>query len=190
MSLNIEQNRKARKYTQKEQFLRVLWGGGKYLFKLSPRISFSWRAFILRLFGAKIGRASRIYSSAVIYMPWNLTMGDYSAIGENALIYNLGKVSIGKNVSISHRSHLCAGTHDYTDPLIPLLKPPITLKDNVWICADAFLHPGVVIPEGAVVGARSVVTKSLSIDWAVYAGNPCKQVALRTKHGTINPDSD
>jgi len=178
MSLDIEKNRKARKYTRKEQFLRVLWGLGKYLFKLSPRVFFSWRAFILRLFGAKIGRASRIYSSAVIYMPWNLTMGDFSAIGENALIYNLGHVTIGDNVNVSHRSHLCAGTHDYTDPLIPLLKPPIILEDNVWVCAEAFIGPGITVSAGAVVGAGSVVCKNVD-SWTVVGGNPAKFIKKR-----------
>lgn len=178
MNLNIEENRHAQKYTMREQFMRVLWGFGRYLFKLSPRIFFRWRVWVLRLFGAKIGRSVNIYPSAIIYMPWNLTIGDYSAIGEDALIYNLGKINIGSNATISHRAHLCAGSHDYVDPALPLLKPPITIADNVWICAQAFVGPDVTINEGAIVGAAAVVTKDVE-PWTVVAGNPAKFIKKR-----------
>ncbi len=57
-------------------------------------------------------------------MPWNLEVGDLSSIGENVLIYNLGKVNIGSKTTISHRAHLCAGTHDYTNPILTTRKSP------------------------------------------------------------------
>ena len=66
---------------------------------------------------------SIIYSSTVIWFPWNLEIGDWSAIGEETLIYNLGKVTIGEKATVSHRVHVCAGTHDYTVPALPLLVP-------------------------------------------------------------------
>ena len=94
------------------------------------------------MFGAQVGRNVNIYPSALIYYPWNLEIGDDSSIGEWALIYNLGTVTIGKRTTISQRVHLCAGTHDYREPTLPLLKPPIIVGDEVWICADAFVGPG------------------------------------------------
>lgn len=178
MTLDIDNNRKAIKYTKKELVLRFLWGVIRPCFQFSPRIFFKWRVFILRLFGAKIGCSVHIYPSAVIYMPWNLKIGDFSAIGEDALIYNLGKVSLGNKVTVSHRAHLCAGTHDYTDSALPLLKLPISLDDNVWICSQAFVGPGVTIGEGAVVGAAAVVTKDVE-PWLVCAGNPAKAIKKR-----------
>ena len=116
-------------------------------------------------------------------MPWNLEIGDYSAIGEDALIYNLGKVTLGNNVTVSHRAHLCAGTHDYTEATLPLLKPPITLADNVWVCAQAFIGPDVVIGEGGVVGAAAVVTKNVG-SWSVVAGNPAVFIKKRVLKGS------
>jgi len=181
--IDITKNRESQKYTKRELFLRVLWGLGQFIFKFSPRIFFSWRVFILRLFGAKIGHSVHIYPSAVIYMPWNLSMGNYSAIGEDALIYNLGRISLGNNVTVSHRAHLCAGTHDYTDTSLPLLKLPITLEDNVWVCAEAFIGPNVVIGEGAVVGASAVVTKDVD-SWVVVAGNPAVFIKKRVLKGS------
>ena len=111
-------------------------------------------------------------------MPWNLSIDDWSAIGENAYIYNLGPITIGKCVTISHRAHLCAGTHDYSKPDLPLLKPPIHISDQAWICADAFVGPGVTIGEGAIVGARAVAIKNVE-PWAIVAGNPAQMVSKR-----------
>ena len=176
--LNINSNREAQKYSRKELLFRVLWGFGRFAFRLSPRPCFGLRRFILRIFGAKVGRNVNIYSSALIYYPWNLEIGAESAIGEWALIYNLGTVKIGARTTISQRAHLCAGTHDYRDPVLALIKPPIVIGDSVWVCADAFVGPNVKIEDGAVVGACSVVTRDVA-PWTVGAGNPATFVKTR-----------
>lgn len=178
VTLDIISNRKAVKYRKKELLLRVLWAVIIPLFRFSPRICFGWRRFILRLFGAKIGRETHVYNSVTIYMPWNLEIGDHSSIGEHVYIYNLGRISIGNKSTISHRAHLCAGTHDYIDPALPLLKPIIMVHDQVWVCADAFVGPGVMIEEGAIVGARAVVVKDVP-PWSVVAGNPARFIKKR-----------
>jgi putative colanic acid biosynthesis acetyltransferase WcaF len=178
MSLEIHKNRVAQKYSKKEQLLRALWMGGSFLFRLSPRPFFGFRRFLLRLFGAKVGNRVNIYSSATIYFPWNLRIRDFSAIGEHALIYNLGMVEIGRNVTISHLAQVCAGTHDYTDSSMPLFKPKIVIEDNVWICTQAFVGPGIRVKEGAVIGACAVLTKDAEA-WTVYAGNPGKAIKPR-----------
>ena len=106
-------------------------------------------------------------------------MGAWSAIGEDAFIYNLGLVTLGEKVTVSHRAQLCAGTHDYTQPDLPLLKPPIVIEDQAWICADAFVGPGVLVGEGAIIGARAVVMKNVA-PWAIVAGNPATVIKKRT----------
>lgn len=176
--LDVRGNQAARKYTPGEMLRRVLWGGGKVLFRLSPRPCFGWRRLVLRCFGARVGRHVHVYPSTRIYFPWNLSIGDWSAIGEDALVYNLGPVTIGQQATISHRAHLCAGTHDYTRPDLPLLKPPITIGDQAWICADAFVGPGVTVGEGAIVGARAVAVKDVP-PWSVVAGNPAREIKKR-----------
>lgn len=133
---------------------------------------------MLRLFGAKIGRHVQIHPSVRIFLPWNLEVGDWSSIGFDALVYSLGRVTIGERVTISQRAHLCAGSHDYRDRAMLLLKPPITIGDGAWICADAFVGPGVNVGEGAVLGARSVVMRSVERN-SVMAGNPARRVADR-----------
>ena len=176
--LDIVANRTASKYTKHELFLRVLWGFGKLMFRLTPRPCFGLRRSILRSFGAKVGENVNIYPSATIYYPWNLEIGSGSAIGEWALVYNLGKVSIGSRTTISQRVHLCAGTHDYNDVAMPLVKPPIEIGDEVWICADAFLGPNVKVGNRAVVGAASVVVKNCNAGF-IYGGNPAKKIKER-----------
>ena len=176
--LDIAANREAIKYSKAELLKRVLWGLVYPFFRFSPRVFFKWRCFLLRLFGAGVGQNVHVYNSANIFMPWNLDIGDWSAIGEHAYIYNLGEISIGKNVTISHRAHLCAGTHDHTKPDFPLLKPSIKVEDSVWIGADAFVGPGIVVGEGAVVGAGSVVVKDVE-PWTVVGGNPAKFIKKR-----------
>jgi putative colanic acid biosynthesis acetyltransferase WcaF len=176
--LDVEQNRRARKYSSGEMIRRVLWTLVQPLLRFSPRICFGWRRFLLRCFGAKIGRRVHVYSSATIYFPWNLEAGDDSAIGEGVLVYNLGRVTLGERVTISHRAHLCAGTHDHTKPDFPLLRPPITIGSEAWICADAFVGPGVTVGEGAIVGARAVAMKDVK-PRVIVIGNPARESKAR-----------
>lgn len=177
-AIDIESNRRAAKYSKKILALRLLWGAAKICFRLSPRPCFGFRRWLLRLFGAKVGNRVHIYPSAIIYFPWNLQIGDDSSIGEWALVYNLGQVSIGSRTTISQRVHLCAGTHDYNDSAMVLLKPPISIGNEVWVCADAFIGPKVVIANRAIVAAASVVVKSVESD-AIVGGNPAKFIKSR-----------
>jgi putative colanic acid biosynthesis acetyltransferase WcaF len=181
-TLDISANRTAAKYSNSEMLRRALWLFGEMLFRFSPRPFFGWRRMVLRSFGAKIGNHVQIYNSATIYFPWNLQIGDWSSIGEGALIYNLGPVTIGSRATISHRAHLCAGTHDYRRTDLPLLKPPIIIEDQAWICAEAFVGPGVRIGEGAVVGARAVAVENVE-PWTVVAGNPARFIKKRIMKG-------
>lgn len=180
--LDITANRRAAKYRGTEMVLRILWSVVTPFFRFSPRICFGWRRFLLKLFGARVGNQTNIYNSAIIYMPWNLSIGEQSSIGEWALIYNLGPITIGNRTTISQRAHLCAGTHDFTEPALPLIKPPIVVNDQAWVCADAFVGPNVTIGEGAIVGARAVVTKDVK-PWTIVAGNPATFIKNRQLRG-------
>ena len=59
-----------------------------------------------------------------------------------------------------------------------LTKPPISIGDEVWICADAFVGPGVTVSDRAVVGARAVVVKDVEED-EIVGGNPAKIIGKR-----------
>lgn len=175
---DIRSNRRQKRYTTAEKLKRVAWACAWPLFRFSPRTFFEWRSMLLRMFGARIGKHVHVYNSAQVYFPWNLEIGDWSAVGEQAFIYNLGRVTIGSRVTLSQRCHLCAGTHDYADPSLPLLKPPIVIGDQAWVCADAFIGPGVTVGEGALVGARAVAVRDVE-PWQIVAGNPARPVKKR-----------
>ena len=173
--IDVNANRAETKWSRREQVLRVLWGSVLPLFVLSPRPFWGWRRFLLRLFGARIGPEVHIYPSARITMPWNLNIGDSAAIGDRVNLYALGSITIGARATVSQGAHLCAGTHDISDPIRPLLKPPITIGSDAWVCADAFVGPGVTVGEHAIVGARAVAMKDVPAH-AIVAGNPARQI--------------
>jgi putative colanic acid biosynthesis acetyltransferase WcaF len=184
LALDNAGNRAARKYSTREQTLRVLWACAGWLFSWSPRPLFGWRRLVLRAFGARVGAHVHVYPRARIVMPWNLDIGDWAAIGDDALIYNLGRVRIGAHATVSYRAHLCAGSHDLNDPALPLLKPPIDIAAGAWIGTDAFVGPGVSIGVGAILGARAVVMKDVAAH-AVVAGNPARVIGTRRIASTL-----
>jgi putative colanic acid biosynthesis acetyltransferase WcaF len=139
------------------------------------------RVAALRLMGARIGPRCLIQPGVRVLMPWNLELADHVAIGEGVNIYNFAKVQIGRMTVVSQFSYLCTGSHDHERADMPLTFAPITLGEQVWVAAEVFVAPGVSIAEGAVVGARSVVTKSLLEPWTVYAGHPCRKIKPRAR---------
>jgi len=150
-----------------------------FFFKPSPVPFFSYRNWLLNVFGATVKKDAHVYPTVKIWLPANLTMQEGSALGPNVNVYNQGNVSIGRNVIVSQGAHLCASTHDYNSRLHPLILAPILIEANAWICADAFIGPGVTIAEGGVVGARAVAMKNIEA-WGVYGGNPARKINERT----------
>lgn len=166
-------------FTLQNRILRLLWNVVYVVFfRYSPRPFHSWRSFLLRLFGAKIGKGVHIYPGVKIWGPWNLEAKDEAGVADGVDLYTQGKITLGVRSIISQRSYLCAGTHDYTKKGHPLVTAPIVVGDYAWIAAEAFVHPGVTIGNGAVIAARSVVTKDMP-EWMVCGGMPCKPLKER-----------
>jgi putative colanic acid biosynthesis acetyltransferase WcaF len=158
---------------------RVLWGiVWLLLYRPSPKPLHCWRRFVLRLFGARIGRHAYPHASARIWAPWNLEMGDYSCLSHHVDCYCVAPIRIGAHATVSQYSFLCTASHDIEAADMPLVTGPITIGDGAWITADVFIGPGVTIGEGAVVGARSSVFKDV-VPWTVVAGNPAGFVKKR-----------
>lgn len=149
-----------------------------FLFKpFSSNIFNFWRVGVLKLFGAKIGKGSIVYSTVYAPAPWNLKMGTYSCLGPQVQLH-IDKIIIGDKVTVSQRTYLCNGSHDINYLNTPFISKPIELKNHSWIAAEAFIAPGVTIGEGAIVGARGVVFKDVE-KWTVVGGNPAKFIKKR-----------
>ncbi len=185
MKLLISECRRHRNYTSVEIVLRLMWAMSQPAFRWTPRILWGCRNLVLRAFGATLGRGVRIDPSVRIFAPWQLSIGDDTSIGWDVILYNLGPMRIGSRVTISQGAHLCGGTHDFRHPEMRLQRMPITIEDDAWVCADAFIGPGVTVRSGAVVGARAVVTRNVP-SGTVVAGNPAVEVNRRLIVG--NPE--
>jgi putative colanic acid biosynthesis acetyltransferase WcaF len=162
------------------QLGRSLWQvAWLLLFRPTPRLFHPWRCLLLRMFGAKLGKAVHPYPSARIWAPWNLEMGDHACLSEDVDCYCVDKIRIGANSTVSQYSFLCSASHDYTKSSMPLVIAPITIGARVWIAADVFVAPGVTIGDGAMVAARSSVFTDLP-EWMVAKGNPAVPVKPRS----------
>jgi putative colanic acid biosynthesis acetyltransferase WcaF len=177
-SIDIAQNRSSVKYSRRENIQRALWMIGGLVFRAVPRPLYRVRSSILRLFGARIGPHCQIYPTVRIFLPSQLEIGAWTAVGDRATLYNLGSIRIGDSVTISQGAHLCAGSHNYSDPSMPLIRAEIIVENSAWICAEAFVGPGVTIGRRAVVGARAVVVRSVE-PGVVVGGNPARVIKSR-----------
>lgn len=170
-------------YKPSEYALRVAWEIVQVLlFRPSPRQFWGWRSILLRAFGANVGADVRVWPTARIFAPWNLVVGSGTSIGDSAIVYNLGRITLGRRVTISQRAHLCAGTHDYESPGMPLVKLPIKIQDDVWVAAEAFVGPNTEVGARTIVAARAVVVRDFGPN-VVVAGNPARVVKHRSVVG-------
>lgn len=177
--IEVDATRCRSAHTRRNKLGRMLWAFvWTFLFRLSPRFLQGWRRFLLRAFGASIGRGACIYPSARIWAPWNLKMSDYSCISFDVDCYCVDQVTVGAHATVSQYSFLCTATHDITRADMPLVTAPIVIGDGAWVAADAFIAPGVTVGEGAVVAARSTVLKDVQ-PWTVVGGAPAKFLKAR-----------
>ncbi|MBU6300545.1 MAG: WcaF family extracellular polysaccharide biosynthesis acetyltransferase [Verrucomicrobia bacterium] len=152
----------------------ALWGLVRILFFLSP---WPWpsafKASLLRLFGARVGRGVVIRPRVQISFPWRLEIGDHSWLGEEVLLLNLAPVRIGSHCCLSQRAFLCTGSHDFHAAAFPLVTAPIQILDRSWIAAGCFVAPGITFGPDAMAAAGSVVTRDVA-PLTIVAGNPAR----------------
>ncbi|MGY4472347.1 putative colanic acid biosynthesis acetyltransferase WcaF [Bradyrhizobium sp. LB9.1b] len=143
------------------------------LFAWSPQPAYGWRRWLLRLFGAKVGKGVLVRPTARVTYPWKVQLGNHCWIGDHAELYSLGPITVGDNAVVSQRSYVCAATHDYNNITFPLVAIPVVVEHEAWIAADCFIAPGVTVGAGAIVGARSTVLASVPRA-TIVAGHPAE----------------
>lgn len=158
---------------------QVLWYFTNILFfKNAFVVHAGFKAMLLRLFGASVGKGVVIKPSVNIKFPWKLTIGDHSWIGENVWIDNIDQLVIGSNVCISQGALLLNGNHDAKKTGFDLITAPIKLEDGVWIGAKAIVCPGVTCKSHSILTVGSVASKDLEA-YSIYKGNPAVFVRER-----------
>ena len=153
----------------------VLWFPIQHAFFKSSFLPYAVRPFLLKLFGASIGRRVFIRRGVMVHFPWNLEIGDECWIGEEVWFINHEKIKIGSNVCISQRSIICSGGHDYRSTSLEYDHKSIEIKDGAWICLDAKVLPGVTIGECSVVSAGEVARKSVP-DYSMLVGGEIRPI--------------
>lgn len=169
-------------FTLGHRLKRALWNlVSATFFAPSPRPLHAWRALLLRAFGAQLGPGCHVYPGVKIWAPWNLVLGRCVGVGDGAILYSMARITIGDYAVVSQGAHLCCGSHDFNSSNFQLFAKPIAVGSHAWVCAEAFIHPGVSIAEGVVVGARAVVHRDLADSWTVCAGHPAAKVGERAR---------
>ncbi|MBC7404557.1 MAG: putative colanic acid biosynthesis acetyltransferase [Cytophaga sp.] len=148
------------------------------LARWTPPLFHRWRILVLRMFGAQVSWRAYVYADVEIWAPWHLAIADYGTLARGVNCYNMAPVSVGVRAVVSQGAHLCTGTHDYLDPAFPLTARPISIGRRAWVCANAFVGPGITVSDGAILAAAAVAHRDLE-PWSIYAGNPAVFIRAR-----------
>jgi len=149
-----------------------------YIFLTNIPFPNSIKVYILKLFGAKIGKNTVIKPFVKIKFPWFLNLNDYVWLGENVWIDNLSLVSIGSNVCISQNSIILTGNHNYKVDSFDLMTKPIVVEDEVWIGANCFITNGITLKKKSVILVSSTIIQSTE-EGGIYKGNPAVKLKNR-----------
>lgn len=158
--------------------VQLWWTVQSTLFSMSPQFLYGFRRFLLRLFGAQIGKGVLIRPTARVTYPWFLEIGDHAWIGDDTVLYNLAPIRIGSHVALAHGVYVCTGFHEIDKPSFDIGAAAVVIEDEAWLANDSFISPGVTIGQGAVIGARSTVLKDMPAGM-VCVGHPCRPVRPR-----------
>ena len=168
-------------YSLQNRLTRLLWNViYALLYRLSPRPFHAWRSLLLRVFGAKLGRACHFYPKGKIWAPWNLICEDRVTLSDDAELYNPSPMYLGSHAIVSQGAYVCGATHLYNEPSFQLVSFPMRLGAYSWICARAAVNPGVNVGDGAILALGSVATKDLE-PFGIYAGIPARKVKERSR---------
>ena len=149
-----------------------------WLIRPSPHAAYGWRRMLYRLFGARIGERVHIRRTVRCNYPWKLEIADRAWVGDETTLYALERITIGADAVVSQQAYICTGTHDHRDPAFGLVVKPVVIGHSAWIALGAVVMPGVTVGDGALLGARAVLTRDAQA-WTIHLGSPAKPVGPR-----------
>jgi putative colanic acid biosynthesis acetyltransferase WcaF len=162
---------------------RFFWYFTNIVFFINPFLPFSGlKVFLLRLFGAKVGKKVVIKPAVNIKYPWKMEIGNHVWIGEGAWIDNLADVKIKDHACISQGAMLLCGNHNYKKEAFDLIVRGITLEEGAWVGAHSVVCPGIVCKSHSVLAVNSVAVSNLDA-YGIYQGNPAVKIKEREIKG-------
>jgi len=113
-----------------------------------------------------------------------LKAGDDCEFGVNVFLQAGGDISLGKRVMIGPSAKIWSINHRFDNPDKPISeqgysREEVIIGSDCWLGANVFVFPGVVLPEGCVVSAGSIVTKKQYPPYAILAGYPARVIGNR-----------
>lgn len=142
------------------------------------------RAAVLHGVNPAIDKSSNIERMAYVGSASMLALGSRSSLGPHFKVHGVD-LTIGSDVMIGPDLLILGGGHNFDDLSRPMLDQggigltSLTIGDDVWIGARVtILAKNITIGTGAVIGAGSVVVKSVP-DYAIVVGNPAKIIKYR-----------
>ena len=173
----------------KQQKLHKSHGTGEFdpkrLRKLGKNVIFERGVLVFHPENIEIGNNVYIGHNTILkgYYKNLMKIGDHSWIGQNCFFHSAGGLTIGKAVGIGPNVTILTSQHHPRSRNLPVLLSPVKfakviLMGGCDIGSGSIILPGVTVGEGAIVGAGSVVTKSVP-DYEVWAGVPAKRIKKR-----------
>jgi acetyltransferase-like isoleucine patch superfamily enzyme len=142
-----------------------------------------FKSRLMSLRGAKIGDRVKLLQGIWVDRFESLIIGDDVSIAKDVLILAVGGVEIGDRSMVGPGTKLISAGHVIPKDRKPMrfsgtFSKKITIENDVWICAQAIILPGVRVGQGAIVAAGAVVTKDVP-PFAIVGGVPAKVIRMR-----------
>lgn len=173
-------------YDTRDSEFRRLSNNAKDLMRVYnslPAENMELRNQIIRLLFGFCGENVRVNQPIWVDYGCNIHLGTNSLINMNCTLLDTGSITIGDNTLIGPDVKIYTAVHPisaeeriFTDKTghtaIRTRTAPVLIGNNVWIGGGVIILPGITIGDNTVIGAGSVVTKSIPAN-AVACGNPC-----------------
>lgn len=166
-------------FTKYEKILARIWRlVWIFFYRPTPWFFYKFRVLLLNIFGANVSYKSKPANSSFVEFPWNLTMKDYSSIGEWSWIYALDAIYIDEFSCIGQGCRLITASHDYKSLNFEMRRSPISIGKGCWLTSYVTVLMGVEIGDFSVVGTNSLVDKNISSN-KVAVGSPARVIRER-----------
>lgn len=155
------------------------------IIKTLPNFLWPLKWYIIKKSLKEVGTGFRFNADSVFIDHKLISIGNNVFMGQNTIINTIVPIQIGNSVMFGPQVMVMGGDHNFTEVgmLMKDVKEggenqPIIIEDDVWVGARTIILKGVKVSEGVVIGAGSVVTKSLP-PYSICVGNPCFPIRIR-----------